>query len=516
MEVRRADNAINLTRKVLAWLILGTSLIAQNIVAATSCPRSATVMDVTVNPARVLRPDVPKNTFGFSIDWFQFQNGHVRNGRVRPETVEWLKPFRGAVYRYSGGNTFEWDKAVRSVSARKPVYANNKGMVPPEFGPEEFFDLMRQLQSKAVVLLNVVGTKNSEFSPSFMVQNNLDYLAWLSKNGPNCVSGTNCPISYFELGNEVDWAPVSWTANEYSRRVLPLIKAAKSRYPGIKFAVAGKTAPWNEAGKAREDFDGLLAKELANEIDAVTFHPYYDGRSIPTMQDYIQTQAKKFQAYNTKVKVLITEHGRWPAKPVFGDWQKNWYQASGSGGALASADFLLMLMKEPMVDGAMWHQISVNGPWQLFHMNKSNSTLYPSAVYWSLRTLREGFLTDAIEVTPELVPGRAYPGGYDARLVAMKNNEGAISVMGVNRSAKARSIKLKIANTAYKNVPARFMVMQGDMAQRDNTDSDPTRFVMDAASLVYSSIGGSAFCVPPNSTFSIVVGPQAKMSQAGN
>mgnify|MGYP002335971802 CR=1 FL=1 len=496
--------------------ILCTILLVPKVEAVTSCPPSTTILNVTVNPARVLRSEVPKSTFGFSIDWFQFQHGHFRNGKVRPETIAWLKPFNGAVYRYSGGNAFEWEKSVNSIAARQPVYANNKGMVRPDFGPGEFLNLIAQLQSRAVILLNVVGPQNSELPNSSLVQSNLDYLAWFTQNGPKCVMGVSCPILYFELGNEIDWGPVSWSASKYSSRVLPFIRAAKSKYPEIKFAVVGKTAPWNERDKLRHDFDSLLAKDLAGEIDAVTFHPYYDGRSIPSMQEYINTLAKKYQAYNPRVKVLITEHGRWPEKPAFGDWQKNWYQASGSGGALASADFLLMLMKEPLVDGAMWHQISVNGPWQLFHMNNANSVLYPSAVYWSLRTLREGFLSDAVEVTPELVPGTAYAGGYDVRLVAMKNNLGNVSVMGVNRGTHAKLLKLKIAKTVFKNAVTRFMVMQGDVAGYDNTDTNPTRFEMDTTTLTYSSVGSSTFCVPPKTTFSIVVGAQGKMSQAGN
>lgn len=510
-------SCLNLPKFAVAMLALCSVMLASNVNAVQSCVATASnALSVTVNPAHILRMDVPKSTFGFTMDWFQFQNAHFRNGSVRPEVVAWLRPFGGAAYRYSGGNAFEWEKAVGPVAERKAVYANYKGMVRPEFGPAEFFDLMQQLQGKAVILLNVVGPQNNKAAQSTMTQANLGYLSWLSTHGPNCVGGANCPISYFELGNEIDWEPFDWTAQEYSQRVLPLIRTAKAKYPGIKFAVNGKTSPWSERPNVSgKDFDIELVKALGSDIDAVTLHPYYDGWSVPDMQIFIQKLAKKFRTRNAKVDVLITEHGRWPEIPKFGDWSTNWYQASGSGGALSTADFTLMLMKEPVVAGAMWHTISATGPWQLFHLNKSDFSLYPSAVYWSLRTLREGFLTHAIEVTPDLVPGKAYTGGYDIRLVAMKNDHGTISLMGVNRSVHAKAINLKIKSAVFKNAETSLMIMQGDEAETDNTDAQPTRFKMDSLAGKYSSANtdSSIFCIPPKSTFSIVVGAQKLVAQ---
>ena len=492
---------------VFGMVILG-SQISANAAGPACAAKSSDSLAVTVNPAHVLRPDVSASLFGFTLDWFQFQHGHFRNGNVRPETLAWLKPFSGAAYRYSGGNAMEWKKAVGASADRKPVYANYKGMAHPAFGPTEFFNFLQQVQGKAVVLLNIVGPKNKPSDQTLMVKDNLDYLSWLSANGPRCVGGANCPISYFELGNEVDWESTKWTAFDYSRRVLPLVTAAKSQYPQIKFAAMGKTAPWSQPlDSGGNEFDTVLAERLGREVDAVTIHPYYDGLGIPAMQSYIEKLAKKYRAYNPNINVLVTEHGRWPAIPKTGDWSANWYQASGSGGALSTADFTLMLMNEDKVSGALWHTISVTGPWQLFHLNKSNDALYPSAVYWSLRTLREGFLTDMVEVTPSLKPSDEYVGGYDTRLVAMTNKAGNISLMGVNRSARAKAITLKIEGAAFANANAQVRVMQGDAAGSDNSDTQPNRFVMNTSSTAYSVNRPSAICIPPKSTFSIVVGP---------
>lgn len=480
---------------------------------AACVARDSDALAVTVTPARVLRAGVPPGLFGFTVDWFRFQLGHFRNGNVRPETIAWLKPFSGATYRYSGGNAMEWKNAVGASAARQDIYANNKGMAHPEFGPKEFFSFLGQVQGKGVVLLNIVGPKNKASEPAVMMKDNLDYLSWLSANGPRCVGGANCPISYFELGNEVDWESMKWTASDYSQRVLPLITTAKSKYPQIKFAAMGKTAPWRGALDSEgKDFDAVLAERLAKDVDAVTIHPYYDGMAIPAMQSYIAKLAKKYRTHNPKIDVLVTEHGRWPTVPATGHWSVNWYQASGSGGGLSTADFMLMLMNEKKVSGAMWHTISVTGPWQLFHLNKTNDSLYPSAVYWSLRTLREGFLTDTVEVTPALKPSDEYAGGYDTRLVAMANKAGNISLMGVNRSARAKAITMKIDGAAFTKADAQIRIMQGDATGSDNSEAQPDRFVMKTSSTAYSVARPSAICIPPKSTFSIVMGPQAKVA----
>ena len=508
----------NLSKPATLFALGLMSLFASiNAIAALSCDATASnTLSVTVNPAKVVRQDVPPGLFGFTLDWFQFQHGHFRNGNVRPETISWLKPFSGAFYRYSGGNAFEWKKAIGPQAVRKPVFANYKGMVRPEFGPSEFFNLMEQVQGKAVILLNVVGPENKPSPPLQMHADNLDYLSWLTANGPRCVAGDRCPIVYFELGNEVDWEAMKWSALDYSRRVLPLVTAAKSQYPGIKFAAMGKTSPWSERVKiVKDEFDSVVAEKMARDVDAVTIHPYYDGLPIPAMRTYIDDLAKKYRAHNPSLSVLITEHGRWPAIPKTGDWSINWYQASGSGGAISTADFMLMLMKEQSVSGAMWHTISVTGPWQLFHLNTAKDEVYPSAVYWALRTLRAGFLTDVIAVTPPSVPGGGYAGGYDMRLVSMKNKEGNISLMGVNRSAQAKAIALTIAGSSFKNTEAQLRIMQGDEAGSDNSDTHPTRFEMNTSSSTYSSANPSSFCVPPKSTFSIVVSAQSQAIPIG-
>jgi len=464
-------------------------------------------ISVVINADQVVRQNVPTNLFGFTLDWFQFQNGHYRNGEVRPETIKYLKPFKGAVYRYAGGNEFEWENAVGSIDKRKRIFANFEGMANPEFGPLEFFDFIKNVESKAVILVNVAGKRLKNGDQDAMIKDNLKYFKWLATNYPRCVGGADCPITYFELGNEVDWEKgLEWTGAYYSSRVRPLINKAKNLYPEIKFAVVGRTAPWGNSIQSKGGgFDSVVASELARNVDAVTFHPYYDGLPIPVMKSYSDKLVKEYQIFNPHVKVLVTEHGRWPSVPKTGKWENNWYQASGSGAALSTADFTLMTITDNSVAASMWHSLAVRGPWQLFHMDKSNDTIYPSAVYWSLRTLRESFLEDAVKVTPSLVHGKSYSGGYDLRLVAMRDKLRNVSLMGVNRDIKSKAVSMEINGVKFQKASVEVNFLQADEIGSDNTDFKPNKFQMETTSTTYSSDVTSIICIPPKSTFSILV-----------
>lgn len=484
--------------------------------AATSCGGNPSdPLSVTINTQKVIRQNVPPGIFGFTVDWFQFQYAYYRNGAVRPEVTSWLKAFPNALYRYSGGNAMEWSHAVGPVADRLPIYANYVGMAQPLFGPAEFFKFLQDVGGKSVVLLNVVGPQDVTSDPAVMLKDNMDYLAWLTKNGPQCVGGTNCPITSFEVGNELDWeAPTNWSGTTYVNRVSTLLANAKATYPNIKFAVLGKTNPWGQPlDSSGQDFDATCANSIGKYADSVTIHPYYDGYAIPDMQQTIDKLAAKYKAINPSTTVLVTEHGRWPQVPTTGNWEDYWYLASGSFGALSAADFDLMAMNDSNISGAMWHTISANGPWQLFHLNRTNDTVYPSATYWGMRALRPGFLTDTVEVTPALNASTEYWGGYDTRLVAMTNKSGNVSLMGVNRSAHAKAITLNITGKTFTQAPAQINVMQGNASGADNSDAQPNLVQMQTVNATYSSATPFIVCIPPFSTFSIVLGSQTATSQ---
>lgn len=463
-----------------------------------SVPASSQVA-VGINSSKVLRSKVPADMFGFTTDWFLFQSAYFRMGKVRPEIVDYMKPFKGAVYRYTGGNAFLWSNSVGPITARQKIWANYFWRYP-EFGPNEFFDFLDEVDGKAVMLMNVVG--ENKWDSAQIASENLGYMSWLQKNRPGCVSGTNCRIHSFELGNEVDWETgIRWSPEHYVDQLTPLIKQAKARFPGVKLAVVGKTAPWD---KDRANYDETVAPKLAKLVDEVTIHPYYDGMSINSMRLYIEKVAKIYNAYNPNVKVLVTEHGRWPSASM--ESIDSMIQASGASGALSTADFNLMTIINSSVSGSMWHSFSAASPWQLFHLNKATDEIYPSAIYWSMRTLREGFLDDAVEVTPTTISGTSYVGGYDTKFVAMKGNTGSVSLLGVNRGTQPRVFNISSANETFANSVVRINVTPvGESNTTYNTATEPDKIHMKQYETRYTSGTPLQLCIPARSVFSVVI-----------
>ncbi|MBM5574876.1 hypothetical protein [Deefgea sp. CFH1-16] len=192
--------------------------------------------EVLINSSVVLSTP-PKSIFGFTVDWYLFQKGHFRKGKVRDETISYLKPFEGAIYRYSGGNDFPWENAVGPIAKRKRILTNYEGLKYPEFGPKEFIDFLDSVNGDATILIDLARKYNKSFTKDQILDSNLDYIDFYKKNASNCSEfSAGCRIKYFELGNEVDWEEgLKWSPIEYQSRIDGLIKKSKLITPKINF-----------------------------------------------------------------------------------------------------------------------------------------------------------------------------------------------------------------------------------------------------------------------------------------
>jgi alpha-N-arabinofuranosidase len=465
---------------------------------------------ITVNTKKVLIDHASSTVFGFTLDWYLFQKGHFRSGNIRPETLDYLKPFQGAMYRYSGGNQFPWKNSVGPIAYRKNITTNFDGPKYPFFGPGEFLKFLEEVDGKGVVLLDIARKNEPNLKSDEIINENIEYINWLAVNDSKCVSGSLCRIQYFELGNEIDWeSGLKWSADRYYTRISPILDQAKKAYPKIQFAVSGATAPWDANQNSGTIFNQTLASLGMEKIDAVTFHPYYDGYPITAMNELGDKQLLAFQKFRKDIKLLVTEHARWPSIPPIGKWEDNWYLASGSSGAISSADYVLSLINNKTIAGAMWHSIATESPWQLFHLNKSNDVIYPSAVYWSLRVIRDGFLDRSVEVKPALIKGDSYVGGYDIRFVAMNSKDGNVSLLGVNRGAE-RKIKLRFDDVGSVDKLYKMSFTQADERGNQNTDQQPSLFKIQSYS---DSIEIDGFiCLPSKSVFSISFKPNHRIN----
>lgn len=474
--------------------------------AALSCAEPVSdVTEVRIDPARIIRKDSPKTLFGFSVDWFQFQHGHLRGGQVRPEVLRWLQPFSGAAYRYSAGNEMDWSAMVGPMSSRRPVYANYRGHELAEFGPEEYLQFLRSVNGRGIFLMDVAG-KRYQGNQQKIIADNLGLLNWMKRKEQEiCADGRSCGVDAYELGNEVDWEKgLRWSGPVYAERTHELLTALKREHPEVDFVANGRTAPWGNGGSGYNEpsFDASVAQKIGSLVSGATIHPYYDGIPVAQMKSHISKLAATYRQANPSAKVYVTEHGRWPSANPLGKWEANWYQASGGWGGVSAADFILMLTGMTVVDHATWHAISVSGPWQLFRWNKNADLVYPSAAYWAMRAIREGYLENVVMTTPELIEGRGYGSSYRLRLVGMSDANGRVSLLGVNRSQAAVAVRVMPMAKGMAGRKVQTVSFSSDIAGADNSDAEPYRYQISRGNFS-ASASGDVLCIPALTAFSV-------------
>src|SRR5690606_30917149 len=274
---------------------------------------------VTARPADIVRTTPPLQLFGFNLIWDRFQAGYWRNGRVRPEVVEWLKPFRGALYRYPGGldsNYFLWDKSIGPVANRPTQQNKFQQWIKPEFGFDEYIALMKEIGGKPLVVANVYGSWSTKFSAEQAADYNRRWLEYANAGAKNvtdqvaCATGSPCPITLWELGNETDWE-AGFSVDRYTATVKTVTPVLKSADPGVDFIAHTKTAPWNDINGAKA-YNTTLGNQLRDSINNYAFHPYYDGRSIPDIETTFINDAIINTVKDPGSKLYITEHALWP------------------------------------------------------------------------------------------------------------------------------------------------------------------------------------------------------------
>jgi alpha-L-arabinofuranosidase len=498
----------------LEYLIAGCFLSLTTGAGAIEClPGSALEATVEVNTSSIIRQIAPKELFGFNVPWRDFQQGYFRSGKVRPEVADLLSAFAGASYRYPGGspsNSFEWRKSIGPANLRPAMHSDFERFAPASFGIDEFADFVSQVDGKAIITVNLSGPYRAATTPDDIAHDVQDLLKHVrEKTSFGCVGGPTCRVSAWELGNEMDWAPYKWPANVYIQRVNTVLDLVSPTMPEANWIAGGRTAPWDKSALNYQQFNTALADALASRASGIAIHPYYDGISIPSASDYVARYGKTWSQARPDAKVFVTEHARWPSQPANGRWENNWYQATGLGGAISSADFLLAMLTNGQVASANWHALSTEGPWQLIRWNRSNDQLYPSPVYWGLRALRDGYLDQVVTTKYKASPinNSDYSGGYDVRVVGMKQtNDQRVSVLGINR--KDVPLRLRIQWIGGKNRPAGEGVLRtvsGQSVSDDNTNDQPFKLQMETEKqLVLPARKQSFWCVPARSVFSVV------------
>jgi alpha-L-arabinofuranosidase len=500
-----------MTKLILGSLFLMLTCNVHAVATISSCSETTpNQINVVVNTNKVIRQSAPQSLFGFNIPWHAFDVGLQDKGAPKLALLKLLEPFKGALYRYPGGapsNSFDWQNSVLPLAQRKPTHFEYGSNFVPEFGLAEFLNFVKIVDGKAIFTINMVGKSQQQVSPDEVSKDAIKLVDWmLNKSSSQCVGGENCPLAYLELGNELDWTPYLLSSTQYVDRANSIIVAVGNKVPDVAWIVGGQSAPWDNKNhqENHQQFNKTLAKKLPLTVQYFSYHPYYDGNSIPEVMRYADSYYDVWQQQRSQASLMITEHARWPYLPKTGQWQENWHEASGQSGAISTADFILNLIPDKRVNGAVWHSLGVLGPWQLIRVNQSTKDLYPSPVYWAMRTIREAYLQDVIEVSPNLVKGNQYVGGYELRLVAMKSPN-KVSLLGVNRSDKPAQVIVNWQGLVAKhNGEMRVTTMQNfDATNDDNDDQHPQKITMQTL-LIEGMVNKSfsSLCVPAHAVFS--------------
>lgn len=185
-------------------------------------------------------------------------------------------------------------------------------------------------------------------------------------------------VYYWEMTNEIDMLGEENREfiQEYIDKVKAFTQEIKNVNPNAKIAVCGPTAPWGHYFNVPEDSDQWWAwwhrqimPQLADTVDAITFHPYYDGYSVEFMFYFMDTMKsdidKIVDEQNIKndngepkdIKILSTEASRfWDPNDWF--WGSVCHEA-----ALSSAHFLNTAMTRDWFVGSSYHHITGYNCW---------------------------------------------------------------------------------------------------------------------------------------------------------
>lgn len=427
------------------------------MVAIKSGDYSHAVAAVTTTPRHVLTPSF----FGFNLEWMEFQSalwdptiksstGAVVGG-VRPAAIAYLKAnFPGAVYRYPGGsnsNYFDWSVAVGQLDqrvAKKQVTWANPGVV--KFGPDEYLKFVRDVGGQAWYVANLFGTTSAELSATQLANSAGKLAAFMKKERDAGLPG----ILRWELGNELDRAPIYWQpekVNAKAGEVKAAILAADPAAKFVSFLQEYASLPTVTATV----YNTKVAASLKDVVKDYAMHLYYDGE--PNGQPINQKMYAACRAINSAKSggvstpaIWVTEHGRVPPGAFAkADWSYLYSGTADMTAALGVADFLIATAQIPEIKGNMVHALHAsNGPWPTLHQ-PAGADAYPAATMVAMTALRATMLPNVLDSTTSSKNVSAYGGGYDFRAVTMSDDaRKKYSIWAVNRSAQRIVVKFKI------------------------------------------------------------------------
>ena len=410
--------------------------------------------------------------FGFNIEWVDFQQDmwDAKTFQVKPEVVDWLKPFAGASYRYPGGtgsNHLKWRDTV-GARASRPVTQRVDwlGPIAPQFGFDEYLSFIESVNGSAWYVLNINGDYKGQYPASTMAQEAANLVSYAAKRAAN----GKPTVMRWELGNELDRN--KWPPGKYSEIASQVVAAIQAHHPDAKFVGMLQDWPVQKAFTMSE-YNRLVINDLKPTVQEFAHHLYYEEQNWVSVGERLTQVCRSGEDAKAvglnKPTFWITEHARGlPAITTMELWKRTWPSTSGLEAALVVAESYIAATQLPQVQGMHLHSLgTAHGPWPLF--NASKDSIYPSAVYWGLRILRESMLPNALASKVQSRNDAKSIGGHDVRAAVLIDNEKQnYAVWAVNRSGVISKLSLIIPALQGKSITARFNYISDSNKKSNN------------------------------------------------
>lgn len=466
-------------RMIVAACLLGGGLPACGQTPGVGCTTPVIARgDANVVSFGMGSPEVRRlsgDFFGFNLEWIDFQMDLWDSARAetKPAVIEWLAPFRGAVYRYPGGtvaNFFDWESSTGLVGGRTAQKAVKwLGPTRALFGFSEFLHFVGDVAGQPWIVLNLYGAYEQELPPAEM---SAKAGAWVRRAQELARAGEPAVLRW-ELGNELDRQDAWWPAAKYAEIASAVAAESRRQSPDAQFVTMLQDWP-AQRGHSVAEYNSTVVSRLAWANPEFAQHLYYDGTPGEPVERRFrlvcQSHGVAEQLGIRSPRFWITEHARAaPGQRGTDDWRNTWPRTANLDAAISVADAYILAAQMPAVRGLFLHSLgTANGPWPLFHAGASGQ-LHPSAVYWAMRLLRDSLLDRVLATTAASRNDSGYAGGYDVRAALLTDEtHRKYSLWAVNRADAPATLHLTIPRGAWQTTRFRRTSISDPVKQANN------------------------------------------------
>ncbi len=402
------------------------------------------------------RRQVSPQMLGFNWGWV-WPNERI----IEPKTSRIAAGFKRVVADYpiplirlagTESQYFRWREAVGPIEQRQAHrinrYDNAFGDRVMLFGVIELLEVLHDSKSHP----QLAYVLNFELDDKADHADLAELLVGDDKTNPN--GGTNwaavrvaagfpepTDVAVWELGNELDGAfhrESFPTVEHYIAQCRKTIEAVRRVDPDARFAAAASTAPWHPRNQKQNQYwphwHRRVLEALGDDIDYLTFHPYYHGlktAEIVAYLDQLRVDIRDITG-SDRIRLFLSEHARWPRQRPDGGLRAR--DTHNLAACLAVAEFLNVSFADPQIAMMAYHNL--NGqPWKVLTREKESGAWYANAMGETFRFyhdhLREQLVLHYIEG-----PGTdTRHNDLNVTALATADN-GGLSVILVNRDAK--------------------------------------------------------------------------------